>query len=138
VHPGDLSAGTPWSVSPNNTGVAGIGALADPIHFDGSAHLQIAGGERAQLLHRIVARLATVAAQQHRRTRRPCGDQGGGGSGGSGSSGGSGGGTLPAIGAMHIGPLMEWGIASLLTGLGIYPQPNRRRSRPTSAKRTTF
>ena len=63
VHPGDIAAGTPWSVSPNNTGIAGIGALADPIHFDGSAHLQIAGGQRAQLLHRIIERLSQVAAQ---------------------------------------------------------------------------
>jgi hypothetical protein len=63
VRPGDITAGTPWSVSPNNTGTVGIGALADPIHFDGSAHLQIAGGERAQLQHRIVERLSQVAAQ---------------------------------------------------------------------------
>jgi hypothetical protein len=63
VRPADISAGTPWAVSPNNTGTAGIGALADPIHADGSAHLQVTGGQRAQLKHSFTASLASVAAQ---------------------------------------------------------------------------
>ena len=51
VQPSSLAAGQPWGVSPNNTGTVGIAPLGDPIHADGSAHLEIAGGQRAQLRH---------------------------------------------------------------------------------------
>lgn len=64
VRPADLTAHTSWLVSPNNTAVAGIGALADPIHFDGSAHLQVAEPtQRAQLALPLNDSLAGVAAK---------------------------------------------------------------------------
>ena len=64
VRPADLAAGTSWVVSPFNTDVAEIGALADPVHFDGSAHLQVAAGdERAQLALPLDDSLAALAAR---------------------------------------------------------------------------
>jgi hypothetical protein len=64
VRPADLAAHTPWAVSPFNTGIAGIGALADPVHFDGSAHLQVtAPGLRAQLAHPMDDALSDIAAK---------------------------------------------------------------------------
>lgn len=64
VRPADLAAHTSWVVSPFNTAVAGIGALADPIHFDGSAHLQVAASDqRAQLALPLDDSLAGVAAK---------------------------------------------------------------------------
>ncbi|MBR7835677.1 hypothetical protein KDL01_20545, partial [Actinospica durhamensis] len=64
VRPADLAAGTSWVVSPFNTDVAEIGALADPIHFDGSAHLQVAAADqRAQLALPLDASLAHLEAE---------------------------------------------------------------------------
>lgn len=64
VRPADLAARTSWLVSPNNTDIAGIGALADPVHFDGSAHLQVtAADRRAQLALPMSDSLADIAGK---------------------------------------------------------------------------
>ena len=66
VRQADIDAGRPWAVSPDSTGVAEIGALADPVHSNGSAHLKVGPGQRAQLVRSVTGQLSTLANQPMR------------------------------------------------------------------------
>jgi hypothetical protein len=63
VRQAQIDKGSPWAVTPDSTGVAAIGTLADPVFSDGSARLKVGPGQRAQLGHVLNGKLSTLSTQ---------------------------------------------------------------------------